>query len=104
MTRKPPGTDSPGPRAAAPGWGTVEAPGPDPRHPGHFFCLDIPSFHVALWMDMQPKEELQHERPRLEQRWDFPQRAPPPIYELTLYKRGWEGGGMNQIGNTTEAS
>lgn len=43
-------------------------------------------------------------RPRLEQRWDFPQRAPPPIYELTLYKRGWEGGGMNQIGNTTEAS
>lgn len=78
MTRKPPGTDSPGPRAAAPGLGTVEAPGPDPRHPGHFFCLDIPSFHVALWMDMQPKEELQHERPRLEQRWDFPQRAPPP--------------------------
>lgn len=77
MTRKPPGTDSPGPRAAAPGWGTVEAPGPDPRHPGHFFCLDIPSFHVALWMDMQPKEELQHET-EVRAEVGLPSKSPPP--------------------------
>ena len=40
-------------------------------------------------MDMQQKEDLQHKRLRLDQRWDFPKKQ-PRIEELTLHKkRGW---------------
>lgn len=56
MTREPPGTDSPGPERRPPDGGQWRSPAPTPHHPGHLFCLAVPSLHRSLGLDTQQKE------------------------------------------------
>ena len=94
MTREPPGADSPGPERRPPDgrqWRRWTRPRAIPGT-SSAGTSQVSTRHCG-WIRSK-KEDLQHERLRLDQRWDFPQR----IKELTLYKqRGWEGGEMNQI-------